>query len=218
VRPQCVKSNTTRPKPIILPGPRTTSWIGDDTSYASKLSKCKTKTPLGILPRTQTDRKTLQRLLKWQIEDSVHFVVTPDLASDLLSPPSYAIHRLNASAHTTGLQVLSVLGAVLAFGLMLFPLAPDVPSPEALMARVVACEMAILLEALLLVAARDKVDLLIVAHADRLVEPRTASELGSMISQLYTGTEALQLTAVCDRWRVSNHGYRQLLPCHDAST
>lgn len=51
---------------------------------------------------------------------------------------------------------------------MLFPLASDIPSSEALVTRVVACKMAILLETLLLVTARNKVDFLVVAHGNRV--------------------------------------------------
>lgn len=58
-----------------------------------------------------------------------------------------------------------MFGTVLAFRLMLVPGLSDIPSSEALMPGIVACKVAILLEALLLVSARNKVDLLIVAHS-----------------------------------------------------
>jgi hypothetical protein len=57
-----------------------------------------------------------------------------------------------------------MFGTVLAFCLVLFPGLSDVPGSEALMAWVVACKVAVLLETLLLVSARNKVDLLVVAH------------------------------------------------------
>jgi hypothetical protein len=77
-----------------------------------------------------------------------------------------AAQRLHATTQSIGLYVPLMFDAVSTFGFMLLPLTPNVPSPETLMAWVVACEMAILLEPLLFVAARDEMNLLIVAHGD----------------------------------------------------
>lgn len=61
-----------------------------------------------------------------------------------------------------------MFGAVLALSLVLLPLAPNVPGSKTLMTWVVACKVAVLLEALLLVPARDEMDLLIVAHGGQV--------------------------------------------------
>ena len=60
-----------------------------------------------------------------------------------------------------------MFGAVFTFRLMLFPLAPNVPSTKTLMAGIVTCKVAVLLKALLFVATRDKVYLLIITHVDQ---------------------------------------------------
>jgi hypothetical protein len=57
-----------------------------------------------------------------------------------------------------------MFGTVLAFCLVLLPLTSDVPSTKALMARIVAGKMTVLLETLLFMSAGDEVDLLVVTH------------------------------------------------------
>lgn len=57
-----------------------------------------------------------------------------------------------------------MFGTFLALSLVLLPPALDVPGSETLVTRVITCEVTVLLEALLLVSARDEIDFLIVAH------------------------------------------------------
>ena len=57
-----------------------------------------------------------------------------------------------------------MFGTVVALRLVLFPGLSDVPGSKTLMAGIVACKMAVLLETLFLVSARNEVDLLVVAH------------------------------------------------------
>lgn len=58
-----------------------------------------------------------------------------------------------------------MFGTVVVLRLVLLPELSDVPGSKALMAGIVACKMAVLLETLLLVSARNEVDLLVVAHS-----------------------------------------------------
>ncbi|KAH6613991.1 hypothetical protein C7974DRAFT_68137 [Boeremia exigua] len=65
----------------------------------------------------------------------------------------YNINGLYVVYQIAGLHALMVLGTVFTHNLVLLPLVSDIPSTKTLMARIVACKVAILLEALLLVSA-----------------------------------------------------------------
>jgi len=61
-----------------------------------------------------------------------------------------------------------MLGTVLALISGLLPSVFDAPSTKALVARVIACKMTILLEALFRVSTRDMIDQVVGTHAARV--------------------------------------------------
>ena len=71
----------------------------------------------------------------------------------ILLPLRYNINRLHVVYQIAGLHVLMVPGTVFTHNLVLLPLVSDIPSTKTLMAGIVTCKVAILLEALLLVSA-----------------------------------------------------------------
>ncbi len=67
-------------------------------------------------------------------------------------------------------QVISVvLGTVPTRSFVLIPLTSDVPGTEALVAWIVACEVAILLETLFLVSAHNEMNYFVIAHGGQLL-------------------------------------------------
>lgn len=68
-----------------------------------------------------------------------------------------------SSGRFVGLEFLICAGV--AFRLVLYPCALDVPSAETLMKRVIPSEMAVLNKAMTLVPTRNEVNFLIVAHS-----------------------------------------------------
>jgi hypothetical protein len=81
-----------------------------------------------------------------------------------------------------GLHTLSMLDAISALGLMLLPLASDVPSTETLMTGIVPGKVAILLKTLFFVATRNKMDLLVVAHDAWRTDGIDLTEAASTVS------------------------------------
>jgi hypothetical protein len=65
------------------------------------------------------------------------------------------------------LPLTPLLGTVVAFDFALLPLSFHIPCSEALMARIVPCEVAILDEAVVLVTAWKVMDLLVITHVVR---------------------------------------------------
>ena len=88
--------------------------------------------------------------------------------SDSLSSSRSAIELLCTTAQTTGFRILAMLATVLTLIFGLLPSVFDAPSTKALVARVIACKMTILLEAPFRVSTRDMIDQVVGTHAERV--------------------------------------------------
>lgn len=84
---------------------------------------------------------------------------------EALSPVGDSIFRLDTTKSARTPRSLP-FDAVVTFGLVLLPFAPDVPRTKALVTRVVSCEVAVLNEACSIMAAGDETDHLIITHLD----------------------------------------------------
>lgn len=129
----------------------------------------------------------------------------------------YTIVWLHTGCQSTVLHVLSSPGTVLTRRLMLIPSTLDAPSTKALMAWVITCEMAILLETLLSVSTRDEMDLRIGTHLDR-VSDRVGSRGGIselQHGQLWTTVLTCPLTVLCVSTTASSRSVVQMYqPCY----
>jgi hypothetical protein len=87
-----------------------------------------------------------------------------------------------------------MFGTVIALCFVLLPVLSDVPGSEALVAGIVACEVAVLLEPFFLVSTRDEVDLLVVTHGGRTFALEFEA---AVLVRTARSTQALRLTWTC---------------------